>query len=63
MAEGGAKQPGVLEDDTEEVSEINIFQEESTLNSLWYDDKNAQWKTEVSDDDANRLNVIIRPQL
>ena len=63
MAEGGAKQPGVLEDITEEISEINIFREESTLNSLWYDDKNAQWKTEVSDDDANRLNVIIRPQL
>ena len=42
---------------------MNIFQEESTLNSLWYDDKNEKWKTEISDEEANRLHVIIKPQL
>ena len=54
--EGGVKQlhlAGQLvnkEDNTEEVSEMNSLQEESTLNSLWYDDKNEKWKTEISDE-------------
>ena len=42
---------------------MKTFQEESTLNSLWYDDRNEKWKTEISDEEANRLHVIIKPQL
>ena len=51
------------DDNTGEVDEVNVSQEEGNLNSLWYDDKNAQWKTEISDEEANRLHVIIKPQL
>ena len=40
-----------------------LHMEESTLNSLWYDDKNEKWKTEITDEEANRLHVIIKPQL
>ena len=53
----------IPEDNTEKVSELNIFQEETTLNSLWYDDKKAQWKTETSDEESNRLHMILKPQL
>ena len=69
VAVGGATQPHMAgqpvnpDDNTEEVSEINIFQEESNLNSLWYDDKNDKWKTEISDEGANHLHVIIKPHL
>ena len=38
-------------------------EEESNLNSLWYDDKNEKWKTEISDEGANHLHVIIKPHL
>ena len=51
------------DDNTGEVGEVNVSQEEGNLNSLWYDDKNAQWKTEISDEEANRLHVIIKPRL
>ena len=67
VAVGGVTQPHVADqlvtpdDNTEEVSEINISQEESQLNSLWYDDKNEKWKTEISDEGANHLHVIIKP--
>ena len=30
------------DDNTGEVDEVNVSQEEGNLNSLWYDDKNAQ---------------------
>ena len=69
VAVGGVTQPHVADqlvtpdDNTEEVSEINISQEESQLNSLWYDDKNEKWKTEISDEGANHLHVIIKPHL
>ena len=49
VAEGGPRQLHgtdqlvVSEDNIKEVSEINFFQENSTLNSLYYDDKNSQW--------------------
>ena len=25
---------------------------------MWYDDKNAQWKTEISDEEANGLKAL-----
>ena len=59
----GKCQVAVQEDNTEEVGEINCFQEETTLKSLWYDDKRAQWNTEITDEEASRLDVILKPQL
>ena len=61
VEEGDAKQ--VHEAGQLVVSEVNTEEEESTLNSLWYDDKSAQWKTEISDEETNRLHVVIKPQL
>ena len=45
-----------IEDNKDEVSGMNDFQKENTetmLNSLWCDDKNRRWITEISDEGAN----------
>ena len=55
--EGGATQLHVKGQGDKEVGEMNMF-EKSTLNSVWYDDKNAQWKTEISDEEANGLKAL-----
>ena len=61
VAVGGVTQPHVADQlvTPDDITE----EEESNLNSLWYDDKNEKWKTEISDEGANHLHVIIKPHL